>query len=147
MKNFMSQQCALAAVKAKSILSSIRRGMASRDREVIVPLYSALMKIHLEYCIQVWGPQHKKDEELLKRVQRRAMNMIQGLEYLCYEERLKELGLFSLENRRLKEDLIMAFQYLKGVDKHEGKQLFTWVDRGRTRRNGFKLKEINIRCQ
>jgi len=116
-------------------------------REVIVPLYSALMKIHLEYCIQVWGPQHKKDEELLKRVQRRAMNMIQGLEYLCYEERLKELGLFSLENRRLKEDLIMAFQYLKGVDKHEGKQLFTWVDRGRTRRNGFKLKEINIRCQ
>ena len=57
--------------------------------------------------------------------------MIQGLEHLSYEDRLNELGLFSLQKRRLWGDLIAAFQYLKGVYKHEGNQLFTWVDSDR----------------
>ena len=71
--------------------------------------------------------------------------MIQGLKHLYYENRLKDLGLFSPEKRMLWGDLIVTFQYLKGVYKHEGNQLFTWVDSDRTRGNGFKLKEGRFR--
>ena len=116
-KLIMRQQCGLAAWKANYVLGCIKKGVAIREGEGIVPLYSALVRPHLQYHVQVWGPKYKKDMELLEQVQRRATKMIKGLKHTSYEERLRELDLFSLWKRRLQGDLIVAFQYSKGAYK------------------------------
>jgi len=87
--------------------------VANRSREVILPLYSALVRPHLEYCIQMWSPQYRRDTNLLHDVQRRATKVIQEVEHLSYEDRLIKLGLFSLDKRRLQGDLRMAFHFLQ----------------------------------
>ena len=86
----MSQQCNMAAKKANSILGYIDRSIESRAREV---------RHHLEYCVQFWAPQFQKDIDKLERVQRRATRMVEGLESMTSGERLRELGMCTLEQR------------------------------------------------
>lgn len=95
----MSQQCALAAWKANSILGCFRSWVARRVREMILPFYCAHLRPHMEYRVQASGLQHRKDMDPLEWIQR-ATKMIRGLDHFSYEETLRDFCLFCLEKTR-----------------------------------------------
>ena len=100
--------------ESKQILGMIKRNFVDRSKDIILPLYKSLVRPHLQYCCQVWCPHYKKDIKLIEGVQRHATKLVHSLENLNYDDRLKELGLTRLDNRRLRSDLIETFKIING---------------------------------
>ena len=102
-------------------------------------LCKALVRPHLEYCSEVWSPYYKKDKEHLEKVQHRLTRIIPGLKNMTYEERLRKLGLWTLEERRNGTDLIETFKLIKGMSTvpHE---LFFELDKN-SRTSGSLLQD------
>ena len=101
-------QCAKAARTAQAVLGQIARAFHFRDWEIFLGLYRQYIRPHLEFSVQAWAPWCQRDKELLENVQKRAVRMISGLRSELYEDRLKELGLTSLEERRHRADMALV---------------------------------------
>ena len=98
----VSEDCRLAAAEGNQIFGLIRSNITYMEKTLIIPLYKAIVGPHLEYCIQAWRPYHKKDINKLESVQQRATKLIPELKHVCYERRLLECRLTTLETRRLR---------------------------------------------
>lgn len=138
-------QCQFAAGKAWKELFRLCGTVSSRTPEVFIPLYSTIVRPHLEYCVQAWSPYMKKDIACLERVQRVATRMVNGLKHEAYDQRLKRLGLFSLSRRRLRGDLIEAFKIVKGKSGSLKDDLFQLLPGDRTRGHSLRLARTHSR--
>ena len=141
----VSEQCGIAATKGNQILGLIRRNITYKGKKLIIPLYKAIFRPHLEYCIQAWRSYRKKDIDTLERIQRRATKMIPELRDLSYEERLKECGLTTLETRRLRGDQIEVFKILNGYENIDRNMFFSLKKDSRTREHEVKLVKDQCR--
>ena len=131
----------LASQRAMTVLRSVKRAFVRFDIETFSIIYTTYIRPHLEYCIQAWAPYYAKDILLLEKVQRRATKLVWGLKDLSYEERLKLL--FSLDERRLRGDLIQTFKLLTGKDNIDYEILF---NRSTNHLRGRRLKLSKSQC-
>ena len=137
----LRKQCIEARNKANRVLGFIFRSVKSRSSDVILKLYLALVRPHLDYAVQFWSPHYRKDIGLLESVQRRMTKRIQGMRDIPYERRLRMLNLHSLERRRLRRDLIEVFKRCRGYNKVDISKILRISNQDRTRNNGFKIEK------
>ena len=119
------------------------------NREMFLQLYKSLVRPNLEYASNVWFIVFKKEAMAIENVQRRATKLVREIAHLPYSERLKILGLPSLEYRRLRADMVETYKILNDIDHADKQQLFELDNTGRTMSHGYKLKKkycrLNIR--
>ena len=123
----------------------IRRNIAYKEKRLIILLYKAIVRHHLEHYIKAWIPYRKKDIYTLESVQRTATKITPELRYLSYEERLKECGLTTLETKRLRGNHIEIFKILNGYEHIDRNMFFSQKKDSRTR--GHEVKLANDQCR
>ena len=122
-----SLQCSEAARRATGVLTQISKAFLYRDRVTFLKLYTQFVRCHLEFSVTAWSPWTVSDKEVLEKVQIKAVNLITGLKGKTYLEKLNELGLLTLDQRRKRFDLIQTFKIIRGYDKVEAGTWFTLV--------------------
>lgn len=135
----VSQQCQQAYNRGSRILGLIHRTIQYKHTDILLRLYKSLVRPHLEYCVPAWSPHYKKDKILIEKVQRRFTKMIPSVKLLPYEDRLKQLNLWSLEDRRTRADLIEVFKIIHGLSSIEFSTFFEFSTYNRTRGHSLKL--------
>ena len=123
-----SAQCAAAAKKANSVLGQMACSFSYRDKESWLKLYRLYVRPHLECCGQAWSPWTESDIEILENVQKRAIRMTCNLKGSSYEERLREVNMFTLVERRQRGDMIEVWKLLHGKEKIDVSAILTKVD-------------------
>ena len=132
-------QCLQAAKKANTALHQLKRAVCSRDSKILLPLYTAFVRPHLEYCVQAWAPYLVQDLNTLEDPQKRFTRWFKHLRDEPYEVRLKKLGLFSMSRRRMRGDLIETFKIMNGFVDINRDTLFSLSDQTQLRGHTLKL--------
>jgi len=144
----VSRQCAEAAAKANTVLGMVRRNFGNLDKEGFLIIYKGFIRSHMEYAIQAWSPYFKKDIDHLEKIQRRATKLVHGYRKLTYEKRLCRLGLTTLQQRRLRGDLIETYKIVTGKERIETKNFFTFhAGKYNTRGQCYKLETKRSRLE
>ena len=134
-----TRQCIKVEKKAQKLIGYIKRQFKYRNKEVVLQLYTSLVRPHLEYVVQFWAPSLQKDIDRLEAVQARATKLVPSLRHFGYRRRIERLNLFDLKTRRLRGQLIETFKILKGITNVDYNNLFT-LSTNQTRNNGYKLE-------
>ena len=145
-----SVQCAKAAKKANQVLGQMARAFHYRDKVTWIKLYKTYVRCHLEYAVQAWSPWTQADKDLLEAVQKRAVRMVSGLQGKEYKDRLEELGLTTLEDRRVRGDMIEVWKILHGKEDVLPGTWFSMASEGAThitRQAGHPLNILRPRAK
>jgi len=143
----VSQQCQQAYNKASKVLGLINRTIEYRDTDILLRLYKSLVRPHLEYCVPVWAPYYVKDKALIESIQRRFTRMLPSFRTFSYEERLMKLGLWTLEDRRIRADLVEVYKMVYGLSSVRLNTFFEFSSLDRTRGHSLKLKKNRFRTE
>ena len=137
-----SKQCSEAARKPNAVQGMITKSFHYRDRYVFINLYKQYVRPHLEFCSPAWSPWTQANINCLENIQQRAVRLVSGLRSQDYKDRLQELKLLSLKDRRIKTDMITTYKILNGFDRVDSSTWFKQINQ--TRRTRLNADPANL---